>query len=86
METTETDWRAEYNFWHRIIAEEVERLRFNDGFEPVRVDLYPLSSPTERLAYIGKTQIGRTVFNATGRWAFDSDGKKVLRLEVLKAP
>jgi hypothetical protein len=84
METTSTDWNAEYNFWHKIISEEVERLRFNQGFEPFCVELY--ASAGDRLAYIGKTQIGHAQFNVTGRWAHDCAGKKVLRVEVLKAP
>jgi len=88
METTsQTDWDAEYNFWHKIISEEVERLRWNQGFEPLLVELYPISSIGRGgLAYIGKTQIGRTHFNVTGRWARDQAGKKVLRVEVLKTP
>ena len=85
METTESDWSAEYNFWHKIISGEVERLRFNQGFEPFCVELYA-SSAGDRLAYIGKTQIGHAHFNVTGRWARDCAGKKVLRVEVLKAP
>jgi hypothetical protein len=85
METLATDWNAEYHFWHRIISEEVERLRFNGGYEPVGVELYPTGA-SDRLAFIGKTQIGHVAFNVTGRWARDAADRKVLRLEMLKAP
>jgi hypothetical protein len=86
METSASEhWAAEYNFWHKIISEEVERLRFNGGYEPFCVELYATGS-ADRLAYIGKTQIGHVSFNVTGRWARDQAGKKVLRVEILKAP
>jgi hypothetical protein len=80
-------WDSEFNFWHKIVAEEVARLRFNQGFEPVSINLYPCPTGSGApLDFIGKTQIGRAHFNATGRWARDSAGKKVLRVELLKAP
>jgi hypothetical protein len=84
-ESPEAHWLAEYNFWHKIITEEVERLRFNDGFEPLSVDLYPIETKTGP-AFIGKTQIGHARFRAAANWSFDSNGKKILRLHILKAP
>jgi hypothetical protein len=86
METTSTEhWVTEYNFWHRIISEEVERLRFNGGYEAFCVELYA-TGLGERLAFLGKTQIGHVAFNVTGRWSRDAAGRKVLRLEMLQAP
>jgi hypothetical protein len=79
----QTDWNNEYNFWHAIISEEVERLRFNEGFEPIRVDLYPLETQHDPIL-VGKTQIGHTKFKARACWTYDKEGKKLLRVEVLK--
>jgi hypothetical protein len=76
-------WDAEYNFWHKIITEEVERLRFNGGYEPVRIDLYPTREGS--IAFLGQTQIGHLKFEAVARWASDATGQKVLRLTMLKA-
>jgi hypothetical protein len=80
--TLETDWNNEYNFWHKIISEEVERLRFNEGYEPIRFDLY--QTDLGGLAFIGKTQIGHAKFNVTAHWARDKASRRVLRVEVLK--
>ncbi len=78
-------WDAEYNFWHKIISEEVERLRFNEGYEPVQVDLYPTTRKFGP-AFMGKTQIGHVHFRVEGKWQFDSKGNKFLRITVLKEP
>jgi hypothetical protein len=80
-----TYWDSEFAFWHKIISGDIERLRFNQGFEPITIELYPTGSGASP-AYLGKTQVGRSHFNVTGRWAQDSAGRKVLRVEVLKAP
>jgi hypothetical protein len=76
-------WDAQYNFWHKIISEEVERLRFNGGYEPVRIDLYPQDQG--EVAFLGETQIGHVKFQAVARWATDAGGRKVLRVSILKA-
>jgi hypothetical protein len=82
--TLSTDWNSEYEFWHKIISQEVERLRFNEGYEPIRFDLYP--TVEHKLAFIGKTRIGRVNFKITAHWARDKQNVRVLRIEVLKAP
>jgi hypothetical protein len=83
--TLQTDWNSEYNFWHKIISEEVERLRFNGGYEPVDVDLYE-TGETRGWAFTGKTQVGHVAFRATGTWSWDTQGRKVLSVRILKAP
>jgi hypothetical protein len=77
-------WDAEYNFWHKIITEEVERLRFNGGYEPISIDLYP-SQQKAAPDFQGKTQVGHVRFNVTADWARDSNGVKILRVRILKA-
>lgn len=74
------DWNAEYQFWHKIISEEVERLRFNEGYEPIRANLYE----TRAGLFMGKTQVGHVKFTVTGVWDYDKDGRKILKIEILK--
>jgi hypothetical protein len=81
----EAYWDAEYNFWHKIITGEVERLRFNEGFEPVEVDLYP-TSPSSKNKFVGLCQIGHRHFRAVAFEAFDAKGNKVLRLQIHVQP
>jgi hypothetical protein len=76
-------WDSEYNFWHKIITEEVERLRFNSGYEPISIDLYPQEQG--KVAFLGETQIGHVKFQAIARWVADAGGRKVLRVSMLKA-
>jgi hypothetical protein len=83
--TLQTDWNNEFNFWHKIISEEVERLRFNDGYEPIRIDLYD-TGQTHGWAFVGKTRVGHVAFRAIGYWTYDSAGRKILRLAITKAP
>jgi hypothetical protein len=84
-ETPQAHWLAEYNFWHKIITEEVERLRFNAGYEPISVDLYPTNLKPGP-AFIGKTRVGHVHFRVSANWGFDSNGQKILRLHITKAP
>lgn len=81
-----SSWMSEYAFWHKIITEEVERLRFNEGYEPIEVQLYPIErkagSPYGGVAYLGKTQIGHQQFCAVATEAFDENGIRILRLEI----
>jgi len=63
----DTHWQAEYEFWHKIITEEVDRLRFNGGYEPLQVLLYP----RQNILYpdfIGETLIGHKRFRVTARF------------------
>jgi hypothetical protein len=78
-------WEAEYNFWHRIITEEVERLRFNGGYEPITADLYPWSDK-DGPALLGYTQIGHVKFRVTASWARDKSARKILRVQIKKGP
>jgi hypothetical protein len=81
--TLQTDWNNEYNFWHKIISEEVERLRFNEGYEPIQVDLYQATKKGGP-AFMGKTQIGHAHFRVEGKWQYDSKGNHILRVTILK--
>jgi hypothetical protein len=77
-------WLAEYNFWYKIITEEVERLRFNGGYEPISIDLYP-STYKAAPDFQGKTQVGHVRFNAVADWTTDPNGVKILRVRILKS-
>jgi len=77
LASPERHWQAEYEFWHKLITEEVERSRFNDGLEPIDIDLYPEG---ERMS--GSTRIGHTHFRARAFWCVNTHGKKVLRLQI----
>lgn len=81
-------WSAEYDFWYKIISGEVERLRFNDGYEPVEVDLYPTGKQkgVPGPDYIGTTMIGRQKFHAVGQFSPGAGGKKILRVSILLEP
>ena len=78
-------WQAEYEFYHRIIAEEVDRLRFNQGYESFEVDLYATHAKN-RPAFLGITRIGRKTFRCIAHWAFDGAGKQVLKVKVSPQP
>jgi hypothetical protein len=79
------EWEAQYQFWHRIIGEEVERMRFNGGYESITVDLYPWSDKGGP-AFLGRTHVGHVMFHATASWARDKSGRKTLRLTLHKGP
>lgn len=82
----QSHWQAEYNFWHKIITEEVERTRFNDGFEPVEIVLYQRGTKKAyQPDFAGQTQIGRRLFYATARWSIDPSGVSVLKLKLFPA-
>ena len=74
-------WQGEYEFFRKIITDEVDRLRFNDGYEPVDVDLYPAGQK-----FTGATKIRRTQFRAIAFWCVDSHGKKILRVQIRPEP
>jgi hypothetical protein len=83
MNDTQTNWHDEYHFWHKIISEEVDRLRFNQGFEPVQIDLYPVDKG--EFDFLGETLVGHLRFKASAKWTRDQKGRKILRINVLKA-
>ncbi len=77
----ERHWQAEYDFWYRLISGEVERLRFNEGFEPIEADLYPTKG-NSKISFAGVLRIGRRSFRAVAFNSLDSNGNKVLRLVI----
>jgi hypothetical protein len=82
-----TDWEAEYEFWQKLIQSEVERLRFNRGYEPLEVELYPTGTRSPVLPdYVGRTRIGRQSFRALGFWCFNALGKEVLKVRIFPEP
>ena len=79
----DTEWADQYNFWHKIITSEVDRLRFNDGLEPIDIDLY--RAPKKHRSdpdYLGLCRIGSLRFSAVAFSALDAQGKKVLRVQI----
>jgi hypothetical protein len=77
---------ADHQFWRDLITDEVERLRFNQGLEPIRALLYEIKGSSKGPHFMGLTRIGHSTFNITGTWTTDSLGKECLRVVVLKAP
>lgn len=55
------------------------------GFDPIEVDLYE-TGQTRGWAFTGKMQVGHVAFRTTGTWSWDSQGRKVLRVRLIKAP
>jgi hypothetical protein len=78
-------WQAEYEFYYKIISGEVERLRFNDGFEPVSIDLYATNAKNGPV-FLGVTRIGRKRFRAIVHRSFDAAGKEILKLKLFPEP
>lgn len=74
---------ADHQFWLDVINGEVERLRFNQGFEPIEVDLYPAIGKRGP-AFMGKTRVGHVHFRVEGKWQYDCRGNKILRVTILK--
>src|SRR4029077_1677213 len=72
-------------FWHSTIQDSTERLRFNGGYEPICVDLYPAQRKSGP-AFMGKTIVGHAPFMVEGKWQYDSDGNKILRVPILRDP
>jgi hypothetical protein len=86
MTDPQTNWQAEYEFYRKIIADEVDRLRFNAGYEPIEVDLYPVTSQHAKMKFIGTCRIGRQGFRAVAFPASDAQGNKVLRVQIRHQP
>ena len=82
-ETLSEAWAAEYSFFYKIITAEVDRLRFNQGLEPIDCDLYPASRehPTR---WLGKTRIGHQTLRVLATETTDQQGKAILRLQIRK--
>ena len=70
-------WQAEYDFYRKIIEDEVARNRWNQGFEPLDCELYK-SGPR----WIGRTRLCHRDFRVSAFETFDSGGRAVLKLSV----
>ena len=76
-DATATDWQAEYDFYRKIIEDEVARLRWNQGFEPLEAELYKSGR-----RWIGRTRICYRDFRVTATDSFDSRGRAILKVSV----
>lgn len=76
------DWRAEYDFWVRIISDEVARRRFNEGFEPIDIELFEAKDSRGRWRLIGKTRICGRDFAATLIETRSQEGQKIFKLSI----
>jgi len=82
-----TEWADQYNFWHKILTSEVDRLRFNGGYEPIDIDLYPVTKKRkDNPDYIGVCTIGHHRFRAKAFSCSDSQGNNILRLQIRAQP
>lgn len=70
-------WQAEYEFWNKIITDEVARRRFNDGFEPIDAELIKSG---DRL--IGKVRICHRDFRVIVYPTISDKGQKIFKLQV----
>lgn len=77
MESPTEEWEAQYEFFNKIITDEVARLRWNDGFEPVECELYKSGR-----RWIGRTRICHRDFHVIAREGFDPKGKTILKLSI----
>ena len=76
-------WQGEYQFFRKVILDEVERLRWNDGLEPIEVDLYPVTvAGKSDPMFAGSMRIGSNHFAAIGTWVRDKEGTKILKVRI----
>jgi hypothetical protein len=76
-------WQGEYEFFRKIITDEVDRLRWNKGLEPIEVDLYPVTvAGRNDPMFAGSLRVGRNQFAAIGTWVKDKAGAKVLKVRI----
>jgi len=81
-------WQAEYEFYHRIIAEEVDHLRVQTGLESLSVTLYPVQKKKKFSDpdFVGKTLLlGRTWY-ATLRYSFDEQDHSIIKFKLSPKP
>ena len=80
-----TDWQAhyaaEYEFFNKIIVDEVARRRLNDGFEPIDAQLYRFKNN-----WVGTTRICHRDFAITLWPDFDAQGRPILKLKIRATP
>jgi hypothetical protein len=72
-----TDWQTEYEFYNKIIVDEVARRRFNDGFEPIDAELYRYKNN-----WVATTRICHRDFAITAWPDFDATGRPILKLKI----
>ena len=81
-------WQAQYEFYHRIISEEVDHLRVQSGLETLRVTLYPVQKK-KRFSdpdFIGKALLlGRTYY-ATVHNSFDDANRRIIKFKLSPKP
>ena len=74
-------YQAEYEFWNRLITDEVARRRFNNGYEPIECELYRSGK-----RWIGRTRICHRDFRVSATETFDSSGRAILKLSIRAIP
>jgi hypothetical protein len=75
------------DFWEKLITGEVERLRLNDGLEPISADLYPIEKPGRNIPHFcGQTRIGHRKFKVLAFKVRDKDNRQVLRVQAAPEP
>lgn len=79
MDTAETNWQAQYEFWHKILTEEVERRRFNEGYEPIDITMY---FDTQTNQWMGKFRLGTKTFHALAWMSRDKLSKRIQRVQI----
>lgn len=81
------EWQAEYEFWTKIISDEVSRSRWNEGFEPLETHLYEIKDSRGRIRkYVGTTRICSRDFQASAYPDHDANGRPTLKLKICVAP
>lgn len=84
---SEAHWDAEYQFWTKIISDEVARRRFNEGFEPVDCQLYELKNERgQTRKFIGSARICGRDFQCSVYPEHDAEGKPTLKLKIRVSP
>lgn len=76
----------EYEFWTKIISDEVARSRFNEGFEPIDASLYQFDGPHDRNEYFGIVRICGRDFNINAWPSHDANDQPVLHLRIRVKP
>lgn len=77
------EWQAQYEFWTKLISDEVARRRFNEGFEPVDVELYELKNPYGEIKkFVGTTRICGRDFECTAYPGHEEAGNATLKLSI----
>lgn len=76
------EWQAQYEFWTKIISDEVARRRFNEGFEPIDAKLYSLKDARGLSQYVGTVRICGRDFDCNAWPTHDAEGRPFLQLKI----